>query len=274
MTELDRRADYTRGVLEANRSMLRHFIHRRPFTGTEPERALFLAPHPDDIEIGCGGVLLRRADAGRASRLVFLTDGCAVGSPQEDEHFRGVRWTEACAASASAGLPEPVGVRIDERSFRAPELRERGIASLVEQLEDFEPDAVFLPWVADQHPDHRHTNVLLAEALRRTNRAPVVYGYEVWSFAPPGAVADISDLLGRKLELISCYASQLAFIDYVHLVNAVASSHAPLLPGALAAEAFCPMSADAYLDFLSTLNLEHPDSGVGEVLLTPPPSLP
>jgi LmbE family N-acetylglucosaminyl deacetylase len=269
-----RSADYTRGLLESNRAFLRHFIHRRPFVGTEPERALFLAPHPDDIEIGCGGVVLRRADAGRPSRLVFLTDGCAVGSPDQDGHFRELRWQEACAASASAGLPEPVGVRIDERCFRAAEQRERGIAAVVEQLESFDPDAVFLPWVADQHPDHRQTNVLLAEALRRTGRRPTIYGYEVWSFAPPGAVVDVSDLLERKLDLIRCYASQLAFIDYVHLVHAVATGHAPLLPGASAVEAFCPMKAEDFVTFVDTLALDDPASGVEEVLLTPPSSLP
>lgn len=273
-TEGALRAAYTRGLLEANRAMLRHFVHRRPLRGTEPERALFLAPHPDDIEIGCGGLLLRRADAGRASRLVFLTDGSAVGSPDQDEHFRAVRWSEARAASALLGLPDPVGVRISERAFRDPHNREPAVEAICEQLRDLGPDAVFLPWVADQHPDHRHTNLLLAEALRRTDCAPTVYGYEVWSFAPPGAAVDISDLLERKRELIRCYASQLAFVDYVHLVGAVAQSHAPLLPGASAVEAFCPLTASAFLDLVDGLALDDPASGVDEVLLTPPPSLP
>jgi LmbE family N-acetylglucosaminyl deacetylase len=268
------RAAYTRGMLEANRAFLRHFVHRRPFAGTEPERALFLAPHPDDIEIGCGGLLLRRADAGAASRLVFLTDGAAVGTPEQDAHFREVRWAEARAASERLGLSEPVGVRIDERSFRAADRREPAVAAIADELREFDPDAVFLPWVADQHPDHRHTNVLLAEALRRTGRTPTVYGYEVWSFAPPGAVVDVSRELERKLDLIRCYASQLEFVDYVHLVQAVATSHAPLLPGASAVEAFCPMATDGFLALVDSLALDDPASGVDEVLLTPPPTLP
>ena len=36
---------------------------------------LAIGPHPDDIEIGCGGALIKYAQAGHAVSLMVLTDG-------------------------------------------------------------------------------------------------------------------------------------------------------------------------------------------------------
>ena len=36
---------------------------------------LAIGPHPDDIEIGCGGTLIKYAQAGHAVSLMILTDG-------------------------------------------------------------------------------------------------------------------------------------------------------------------------------------------------------
>ncbi|MCA8977791.1 MAG: PIG-L family deacetylase, partial [Planctomycetes bacterium] len=263
----------TRGLLQGSRAMVRHFINRRIVDVPDGRRALFLAPHPDDIEIGCAGTLLKMIAAGREVRLVYLTDGSAVGTPERDAHFAEVRRLEAEAVSARLGLPAPVILGYPERSFRDPGQRAQRAADLGALLDDFGPDSVFLPWITDQHPDHRYTNVLLADALRASSHRPTVCGYEVWSFVPPGLVVDISRQLDEKIEIIRLYRSQFEFHDYAYIVDTIGRSHAPLVPGAVACEAFCAMSAEGFLQTEAELALDDP-ADCDEVLLTPPPTLP
>lgn len=263
----------TRGLLHAHRALLRHFIHRRVVDVPDFQRALFLAPHPDDLEIGCGGTLQKLVAAGRAVRLAYLTDGSAVGTPERDRHFRAVRAAEAAAVSQALGLPAPTILGVPERTFRDPGQKAARVADVRRLLDEFRPDAVFLPWLSDQHPDHRYTNVLLAEALRGAAQRPVVCGYEVWSFVPPGLVVDISGQLARKIELIRLYRSQFEFLDYAHIVDTIARSHASLAPGATACEAFCASTADGFLATVDGLALDDPGADCDEVLLTPPPTM-
>lgn len=264
----------TRGFLAAHRSLLRHFVHRRVVSVPDFQRALFLAPHPDDIEIGCGGVLQKLIAAGRAVRLVYLTDGSAVGAPDRDDHFRAVRRAEAEAVSQRLSLPAPTILGVPERTFRAPAQKAARIADVRRLCDEFRPDAVFLPWLTDQHPDHRYTNVLLAEALRASPHRPTICGYEVWSFVPPGLVVDISRELPEKIELIRLYRSQFEFLDYAHIVDMLARSHASLAPGATACEAFCACTTEGFLQTVDGLALDDPGADCDEVLLTPPTTMP
>ena len=273
MSDRDLRVAHTAGMLAGARAMLRHFVHRRVVEYPDFQRSLFLAPHPDDIEIGCGGTLQKLIAAGRDVRLCFITDGSAVGSPDRDPHFAAVRRAEAEAVAQRLGLGPPTILGCPERQFRQPERRAELAAQVAAQLDEFEPDGVFLPWLTDQHVDHRYTNLLLADALRQTGRTPTVCGYEVWSFVPPGLVVDISEQLGEKVELIRLYASQFEFLDYAHLVDALGRSHAPLVPGATACEAFCAMHTAGFLETVASFALDD-DAGCDEVLLTPPPTMP
>lgn len=49
------------------------------------ERVLAIGAHPDDIEIGCGGILLRHRDAGHSITVVTLTQGERGGDGRSDE---------------------------------------------------------------------------------------------------------------------------------------------------------------------------------------------
>lgn len=269
MNDRDLRIARTHGMLMGCRMMLRHFVHRRTVEVPDGQRALFLAPHPDDLEIGCGGTLLKMLAAGRQVRLVYLTDGSAVGTPDQDAHFAKVRREEADAVVRRLGLPPQQFPAYPERAYRNPQQRADRVADLVGFLDAFQPDAVFTSWFTDQHPDHRYTCHLLAEALRASAHRPAIYGYEALSFVPPGLVVDISAQLPEKLELVRLFRSQFDFLDYAQVVETKARTHASLVPGASACEVFCPMTAERFLDAEAEFALDDV-AGCSEVLLTPP----
>lgn len=265
----------TLALSRAQQLWLRHYIHRRALEVPPATRALVLAPHADDEVIGCGGTLVKLAARGVPTRIAYLTDGRAVtDDTARDEAMVQTRAAEARAVSARLGLPEPIFVGWNERTFAAPASE----AALVERvrgvLDAVDPDAVFVPYFEDAHGDHRYANHLLARALLASGRAPTVYAYEVWSRVPPGLVVDISAELAEKQRLVDCYPSQLAYLDYHALVETIARLHAPLVHGASACEAFCAFRAQAYLAEVEALDLASPASMETIVLLTRPEAMP
>lgn len=172
---------------------------------------LAFGPHPDDIELGCGGTLLKLSDLGYRCALVDLTRG-EMGT-------RGMVETRAAEAAAAAkilgatvrenlGLPDG-SVRNDDASRR----------KVVEVIRTYRPQLVFVPYYEDRHPDHYHASELIYEAtfvagLRRYETAlesyrpsKVVY-YMRWHEFEPTFIVDITDQFDRKMEAIWAYASQ------------------------------------------------------------------
>jgi len=258
----------------AQQEYLRHLVHRQFVDVPPAKRVLFLAPHPDDIVIGCGGTLVKMLARGFAVRLAYMTDGCTTAQPGGEAEMAHTRAQEARAVSAALGLPEPIFIAADERTFTAHQNEAKLVERLGSIIEEVDPDHVFLPYYGDVHGDHRYTNHLLAKTLRHSGRRPIVYGYEVWSLAPPGVVIDITNELEEKLRLLSMYPSQLALLDYKSIAEAVARLRAPLAPGAQACEAFHAMRGDAFLDLIEGLDLASPESLRSEVILMPPESMP
>ena len=269
-----RKTAQTQARTLAQQEYLRHLVHRQVVEVPPAQRALFLAPHPDDIVIGCGGTLLKMLARGVTVRLAYMTDGCTTSQPGGEAEMARIRADEARAVSSALGLPEPILLGADERTYTHPE-NERGLTGrLAELLDEVDPDHVFLPDYGDVHGDHRYTNHLLAGALRLTGRRPDVYGYEVWSIVPPGVIVDITAELEEKKRLLSLYPSQLALLDYLTIAEAVARLRAPLAPGAQASEVFHAMRGEAFVERCAELDLASPDSLRSEVILMPPETAP
>jgi LmbE family N-acetylglucosaminyl deacetylase len=265
-------AGYVRGRVQAMADALRHLFHRHVVELPDTRRPLFVAPHPDDIVIGCGGTLWKLVEAGIPARLIYLTDGRAAATdPSRQEEMAATRAREARAVSQELGLPEPLLLNWDETTLHDPKRFPERASELGRQIARLEPDAIFLPYLFDQHSDHRLCNHLLARALEKVTARPRVFGYEVWSLCPPGLVVDISAQLDRKLALIELYRSQLELFPYPRMIDAIGRAHASLFgPDCVAAEVFCPFRADAFIELVASLGLDHPDTLGGEVLSTPP----
>ncbi|WP_392545320.1 PIG-L deacetylase family protein [Oryzobacter telluris] len=191
-------------------------------------RVLAVGAHPDDVEIGCGGTLLRHRDAGHAVTVLTLTLG-AQGGPAVD------RRREAVGAATRMGaellLADLTDTRLDE---------EVGLTRLVEDVvATVRPSVVYVHSTADQHQDHRavHDAVVVA-----TRRVPEVYCYQSPSsrvgFSPTRFVR-VDDTLDEKVDLLGVYRSQSAR-HYLEpdLVTATARYWARQLPHIRHAEPF------------------------------------
>jgi bacillithiol biosynthesis deacetylase BshB1 len=113
---------------------------------------LAIAAHPDDVELTCGGTLLKMAHSGYKTGILDLTAG-EMGT-------RGTPATRAKEAAKSAkilrvswrgnlGVPDS-----DVQPSRQHKLR---LASVIRELR---PKTVILPYWEARHPDHYHASTL------------------------------------------------------------------------------------------------------------------
>ncbi len=166
--------------------------------GRAGAHVLALGAHPDDIEIGAGGALLRlRALLPQATfRWLVLS-----GTPQ--------RHAEAREAAEAFGADH-----VELRAF--PDAQLPAHAEAVKQelrlVADGagQPDLVIAPWRHDRHQDHR----LLGELVWQVFRGSAVWCYEVpkWEgdLATPNLYVTLDDaVVDHKLALLQrCFPSQ------------------------------------------------------------------
>ena len=129
-------------------------------------RVLALGAHPDDIEIGCGGTLLKLAESVPELTAEFVI---ATGTPARLEEARRAAelFLPECEVSVtSAGLPDG---RLPAYWNETKELLEATAA------EGRTPDLVLAPGKHDAHQDHR----LIAELAPTVWRNHLVLHYEI-----------------------------------------------------------------------------------------------
>ena len=167
---------------------------------------LVLAPHPDDDVIGCGGILDIYQKKGAKITIVYMTDG-RKGNPNYDEDRLVLKRREEARRAADV-------IGIDELMFldnRDTELSAtpKAVKELRDILYEVKPEAVFLPFLLDNHQDHRATNDILIRSSR-TYKAPLTcYGYEIWTpLATPNFFVNITDQIEVKRQAIEEHHSQ------------------------------------------------------------------
>jgi LmbE family N-acetylglucosaminyl deacetylase len=155
---------------------------------------LAIGAHADDIEIGCGGTLLRLAESHPDTRVTWIVLSAD-----------GERATEA-QASAEAFLAGFASSRIVVKSFRDGYFPYEG----VEIKDEFErlkaevsPDVVFTHQRADLHQDHR----LLCELTWNTFRNHLLLEYEVPKYdgdvGSPNVFVPLSEeIAARKIDTL------------------------------------------------------------------------
>ena len=149
------------------RSLVKESMHKvRFFEENQELNILCLGAHPDDIEIGCGGTILRLIEEIPGAQFYW-----AVFSGDEK------RRKEACE-SARVFIKKAKAKKIDVQDFRESYFPFVGaqIKDYFERLgKEFSPDIVFTHCSSDAHQDHR----LISSLTWNTFRDHFILEYEV-----------------------------------------------------------------------------------------------
>ena len=168
-------------------------------------RALVLAPHTDDAELGCGGTLARLLESGaEVHAAVFSTASDSLPDDKPPDTLR----QEFFAAADSLGLERDRCYVYDYTVRRLSYSRQEVLEELVRIRRDVRPDLVLLPSGHDLHQDHQVVHV---EGLRAFKDVTVL-GYELpWNHISFDAQAFVTlepRHLDAKWAALQAYRSQ------------------------------------------------------------------
>jgi N-acetylglucosamine malate deacetylase 1 len=176
------------------------------------KRIAILSPHPDDETIGCGGTLhichLRKTEI----TSIFMTDGRKGNERYREEDLVITRRSEAENAASIVGIDRVIFLNNRDSELS---LSSKTVTELTEILKDIRPDAIFLPFFLDNHPDHIATNKIFCATLESLPSF-TCYNYCVWTPLPfYNLLVDITPYVEVKRSALEQYRSQLEKYDFI-----------------------------------------------------------
>ncbi len=166
---------------------------------SKPLRVLCLGAHCDDLEIGCGGTLLKFFKKFQVEKVQWV-----VFSGNKERTLEAKKGARKFAAD----LPLEVKM-LDFSDARFPQQMGE-IKKTFESLKEFRPSLIFTHYEHDRHQDHRVINQL----TWNTFRDHVILEYEIPKYdgdlGNPSCFVPISqDLVKQKIDFImDCFPSQ------------------------------------------------------------------
>ena len=178
---------------------------------------LAIGVHPDDIELGCGGTIVKHIDLGFTVGAIDLTQG-ELGTRGSAE----IRLKEAEASKKLMGLKfrENLGfedgfVTADNKAYQL---------EIVKRIRKYQPDIVLCNAINDRHPDHPRSASLVATAsflagltkiktefdggVQSAFRPKQVLHFIQWMPIKPDFVIDVTGYMDMKLAAVKAYRSQ------------------------------------------------------------------
>lgn len=181
---------------------------------------LAFGPHPDDVEIFCGGAVITLATLGYRTGIVDLSRGELASQGTVEERAR-----EAAAAAQVMGLAVRDNLGLPDGFIDgAPDSPHLPV--VVASLRTHRPELVLIPWFEERHPDHSAAAILLTRALFFAGLAKFeapggaapfsprqVLHYEMRYRMTPSFVLDTTGAWERKVRAIECHVSQITRRD-------------------------------------------------------------
>ena len=175
---------------------------------------LAIAPHPDDVELTCGGTLLKAAEQGYKTGILDLTAG-EMGTRGTPE----TRLKESAKAGRILRVAHRENLRLPDAHLEVNMETKLAVARRIRTLK---PHAVILPYWEGRHPDHYTAARLGYEGcfLAGLKQLPIegeafrpfkiLYSTLYFRDVRPTFVVDISRHFDRRYQAILAYHSQFS----------------------------------------------------------------
>jgi LmbE family N-acetylglucosaminyl deacetylase len=188
-----------------------------------------IAAHPDDIEFGMAGTLLRFREAGAEIHLWNLADGSCGTRNLPVEEITRIRWAEASTSAQLLGANLHPPIVQDLAIFYEKKLLAR-VAAVIREVR---PSIMLIPSLQDYMEDHVNTARLtvtgaFAHGMPNFKTLPQRPPWEgdiaVYHAMPHGGldtcnrrvlperIVDITAVIARKAEMLACHESQRSWL--------------------------------------------------------------
>lgn len=188
---------------------------------------LAIAAHPDDIELGIAGTLIKLANKGYKTGVVDLTQG--------EKGTRGnsaIRLAEAEEAAKIMKLMIRQNLSLPDTMV---ENNRENQLKIIKVIREYKPDIVLTSYWEAKHPDHIATSKLVSDACHYAGLANIDTGQQQWRpnqilyfhlphYVPPSFIVDITDVYEERTKAILAYKSQFSPETYPEFPQNILSS--------------------------------------------------
>lgn len=177
---------------------------------------LAVGVHPDDVELSCGGTLVKHIAMGKTAGILDLTRG-ELGTRGNAE----LRTKEANDSANILGVSFRTQLNFKDGFFVNDEAHQHEV---IVQLRKHQPEIVLCNAISDRHPDHARAAKLVADACfyaglskietaldgvpQKAWRPKAVYHYIQDNYIHPDFVVDITPYAEIKQKSIMAFSSQ------------------------------------------------------------------
>jgi len=177
---------------------------------------LAFGAHPDDVELGCSGTILKEISLGKTVGIIDLTRG-ELGTRGSAE----IRDQEANDAAKILGVSVRENLNMRDGFFVNDEKHQ---LEIIKMIRKYQPEIVLCNAIEDRHIDHGKGSELVSDAcflsgllkietvldgeIQKPWRPKVVYHYIQWKNIEPDFVVDITGFTDTKIQSILAYRSQ------------------------------------------------------------------
>ena len=196
-------------------------------------KVIFVAVHPDDETLGCGGTILKHKSQGDEIFWMVLTGPQKGLMPHFTDEFLAKRDAMLDGIAKEYGFDETIRLGFPTQMLHTLDLRDI-IQKISEVFRRIQPDTIYMMYCHDVHSDHRVAfdavysctksfrypfikNIYMIEALSETDFAMAIPGN---SFVP-NVFVDISDYIEKKLEIASMYIGEMQDDPYPRSQSAI-----------------------------------------------------
>ncbi len=178
---------------------------------------LAIGAHPDDIELSCGGTILKHVSLGYTVGILDLTRG-ELGTRGSAE----LRTLEAMEGAKLLGVKFRDQLTLRDGFFVVDEAN---MLPIISKIREYQPEIILANALEDRHPDHGRAAKLVHDAcffsglikietldnhgkIQKPWRPKSVYHYIQDRALKPDIVFDISEFVEQKHAAIMAFKSQ------------------------------------------------------------------
>ena len=172
---------------------------------------LVFGAHPDDVELGCGGTIIKEVQNGKKVGVIDLTRG-----------ELGTRGTSKTRDIETRNATNILGIHLrDNMNFKDGFFKndQEHKIHLIKKIRKYCPEIVITNAISDRHPDHSRSSNLTIDSCflsglekidtrQRPWRPKAIYHYIQFNNILPDVVVDISEQMDLKMKAIEAYSTQ------------------------------------------------------------------
>lgn len=176
---------------------------------------LAVSPHPDDVELCCGGLIAKMSTKGYQIGIIDLTKG-ELGT----EGSADLRIQEATKAAQLLGAHIRENMDLGDCRVSSDFDVAKKLARVIRK---YRPSFLIAPYGDDHHPDHASSRKLADKAIffaklprvstdQKVHQVKKVAYYMLHKPFNPSFIVDVTQNYGKKLEAIKAYKSQMGLM--------------------------------------------------------------